>query len=1335
MPPGKTTPTSAASFMDDLLAGLHPAGPPPRKTPQSISSHVASKKGTQTTLPPLLVSDSRRIDFSSGSPAKASNEPPVSLTPAATPSKSEETTVKHVSPPKNEHTGWLEGIKDWGDFELSEEDLSQKSTPDVPQPAPLSQSFAQCRVEKMPEDAQWNPLKKRMERRVEVTLKSGDATKNKTLLLCDEWTDLTLDQGNPLNIVSFPGSPPINLQLDPLVFSRAEPGHVLILFPSLLISATVISNAPFCSRRSVLSTRLKISSTEIGEPIVRGNIVHEVIQNSLLRTQQEDPNLTAADSVQSIPDTWDINHIMQEARKACIRHISDLFMLGKSADEGVKMVSEHLQHLPSWSSKYLIDRKDDGKVVLNQDAVLIDPRTNTRAGQDEPRIGITGVLDTEEEIWSPKYGLKGKIDVTVEAHVLETPADSKNRFFKPHNSSDPQIYPLEIKTGRQPSGIEHIAQTMLYTLLLSDRYKVDITAGLLFYTSRDDLIRVRAVKDELRHLMMARNRLARYMHSEPSYSPEASLLKPTDIPDLEDLTAEHVHAPEHPILPEPIDSERGCCKCFEVEGCMLYRKAVEQVDSLPAQRGIDALRELYERKTYHLTPVHTEFFRRWEALVSHEEKELGKLKKQIWTMSAEERERTGNALANMTIDHSFHPDDGSYDPTATSKIHRHTYRLVRLPTKSNSAAVHENKASSLLFGHISKHDPVVISIEGKRLGIARGFVLDLAPTSITVGLDHRLEEIEALPVGTHLMTYLTQYAATQPHGSSVRYRIDKDELLAGMGKIRDNLAQLFLENGNTKLRELVVDLRKPSFNPSHLEKMLTENNRAGHLNEEQVNVLTKVLAAEDYALVLGMPGTGKTTTIAELIKTLISMGKTVLLTSYTHSAVDNILSKLVDSKIDMLRLGNVDKVASALRRFTLQESDAPQSMEALEKKLMSPRLVATTSLSINHPLFNRRSFDYCIVDEASQVTLPTCLGPLRYANIFVLVGDHYQLPPLVKNPKAKAGGLETSLFKLLTEAHPVAVASLAMQYRMNDDIMSLSNALIYEGRLRSADPSISNLGLEIPLGIVTDAFHAQDPPAGCLESCWIADIMQPTRSVVFANTDLLHGKESKMGNQLQNEAEAHLALQLVNALVQRGVPASEIGIIAPYRQQIKLLSSLSQAHPELEILTADKSQGRDKACIIMSMVRNNAEEEVGELLRDWRRINVCLTRAKRKLVLLGSKQTLRHSHVLGQFFDFISTRGWIYDLQPDCVHLHRALDAPTSPSINPNKHHTHHQHLAPSSSLSKRSADHLSPSKPRPHKQQLSHHTQRLSAATAHFGVLRDVTLNLIAHDSSAPHL
>ncbi|KAH9453383.1 hypothetical protein Pst134EA_024259 [Puccinia striiformis f. sp. tritici] len=1320
MRPSKTTPTSASAFMDGLLSGLNPIRPLPQRTTQATSSQTATKTGNRniTNHSSLPTPNSGRSEFSSR--AKLSHEPPISKA-ASLLSNPGEAYISDASPLKNECGDLLEGIEDWSDFELGPKSSQEPTARTSPQPAPLCESYIKCRVEKVEEDAQWNSLKKRMERKVQVLLKSDNRTEKKNLVLCDEWVDLPLDQGNPLNIVSFPGSPPINLQLDTLVFSRTEPGHVLILFPSLLISATVVSNAPLCSRRSVLSTRLKISSTEIGEPIVRGNIVHEVIQNSLLRTQQDDQNINNLDLTPSITDTWEIDRLSEESRKACIRHMSDLFMLGKSTDEGVKMVSEHLAQLPAWSSKYLIDRKDNPKIVLKKDAVLIDPRSNTKVGCDEPRIGITGVLDTEEEIWSPKYGLKGKIDVTVEAHVVEKPSTSKNRFFHSSDSPDPQIFPLEIKTGRKPNGIEHIAQTMLYTLLLSDRYNVDITAGLLFYTSHDDLIRVRVVKDELRHLIMARNRLARFMHSEPAYSPEAALLPGANLTDLEDLAACDAPA-EGPILPEPIDNDRACCKCFEVEGCMLYRKAVEQVDELPPQRGIDRLRELYQRKTHHLTPVHTEFFRRWEALVSHEEKELGKMKKQIWSMSADERERTGNALANIVIDHTFDINDGSYDPTALSKIHRHTYRLKRAQAGAHPA-IDEDK-SSLLSGHIGKHDPIVISIEGKKLAIARGFILDLTPRSMTVGLDHRLEEIDALPVGTNLSAFLTQYAATQHHVSSasqVRYRVDKDELLAGMGKIRDNLAQLFLENGSSKLRELVVDLRKPTFDRKNVEA-LTEYSRAAHLNEEQVGVLTKVLTAKDYALVLGMPGTGKTTTIAELIKTLIKMGKTVLLTSYTHSAVDNILSKLIESNIDMLRLGNVDKVSTALRRFTLHESDPAQSMEALEKKLMSPPLVATTSLSINHPLFNRRTFDYCIVDEASQITLPTCLGPLRYANVFVLVGDHYQLPPLVKNNKAKAGGLETSLFKLLTEAHPDAVASLTMQYRMNEDIMSLSNALIYEGRLRSADPIMSNLGLKIPLGIDTASFHVGDP-AGCLDTCWISDIMEPCRNVVFANTDLLHGKESKMGNQLQNEAEAHLALQLVSALVQRGVSASDIGIIAPYRQQIKLLTSLSQAHPDLEILTADKSQGRDKDCIIMSMVRNNAEEEVGELLKDWRRINVCLTRAKRKLVIFGSKQTLRHSQVLNDFFVFIEQRNWIYDLQPECVHLHKALgllrdaENPTSKLIAQDS-----ENCTPSS-LTKRSADHLSPSRTQTKK---LNHKPILAKACTKFGVLRDVTVNFL---------
>ena len=129
---------------------------------------------------------------------------------------------------------------------------------------------------------------------------------------------------------------------------------------------------------------------------------------------------------------------------------------------------------------------------------------------------------------------------------------------------------------------------------------------------------------------------------------------------------------------------------------------------------------------------------------------------------------------------------------------------------------------------------------------------------------------------------------------------------------------------------------------------------------------------------------------------------------------------------------------------------------------MEPPVVATTCLTINHPLFSRRVFDYCIVDEASQITLPVCLGPIRMSQKFVLVGDHYQLPPLVQNKEALEGGLDISLFKLLCEAHPQAVVSLEHQYRMCAEVMLLSNTLIYSGRLKCGTSSVASRRLTLP---------------------------------------------------------------------------------------------------------------------------------------------------------------------------------------------------------------------------------------------------------------------------------
>lgn len=234
---------------------------------------------------------------------------------------------------------------------------------------------------------------------------------------------------------------------------------------------------------------------------------------------------------------------------------------------------------------------------------------------------------------------------------------------------------------------------------------------------------------------------------------------------------------------------------------------------------------------------------------------------------------------------------------AGARIHRFTYQLQHALPLASQASRSQHASRSLIGGTISVNDPVVVSLESPSvLSISRGFVLEVAPHYVVLGLDHSLTDS---PQAARLVP------AIRP--SDLIFRIDKDELAAGMGRIRDNLIQLFGPKGDERRRRLVVDLEAPAFEVvASKEKLIPSN-----LNADQESAVRKVLAARDYALILGMPGTGKTTTIAEILKTLAKAGKSVLLTAYTHSAVDNILLKIKDSELSILRLGNRDKVSFA----------------------------------------------------------------------------------------------------------------------------------------------------------------------------------------------------------------------------------------------------------------------------------------------------------------------------------------------------------------------------------------------------------------------------------------
>lgn len=288
-----------------------------------------------------------------------------------------------------------------------------------------------------------------------------------------------------------------------------------------------------------------------------------------------------------------------------------------------------------------------------------------------------------------------------------------------------------------------------------------------------------------------------------------------------------------------------------------------------------------------------------------------------------------------------------------AKIHRHSYTFIRAPS-----AISEN-VTSLLSGHIAKGDPVSLSIEPDLLCMWRGFVTDLTQTSVTVGVTYVINT-DALLKRTGREHRVLKASDGQSQDKVV-FRIDKDEMASGMMRMRNNLAQLFYKNGDEARRRLIVDQAVPEFEPSWRPE---PSEIPASLNSDQQKAMESVLTARDYSLILGMPGTGKTTTIAEIIKALVARGKSVLLTSYTHSAVDAILMKLTDVEFGVLRLGNIDKVRffsswvdarvltmsqvhPDVQHLTLEAYEASTSMDQLDARLMTPPVVAATCLAID----------------------------------------------------------------------------------------------------------------------------------------------------------------------------------------------------------------------------------------------------------------------------------------------------------------------------------------------------------------------------------------------------
>ncbi|KAH7909650.1 Dna2-domain-containing protein [Hygrophoropsis aurantiaca] len=1114
MPPVTPPDMDEDNFMKNLLSGLDSSA--------QLESSKSELPSCRTISPVKRPPFKRRL-----SPTKKSPMPKrsVSLTVDASSLQSKSLDLAEL----------LEGAEDWDWNDMEMDFLSpKKHRSPVKKRAiqPVSkysgETCTRCVVLSISYDGSSSALQKSLSVRVCTT---GE---RRSVILRDDWVNADVRTGDTINVLGDFD----RISASITVSSRA---NLMIHHPDLLLTATALSNAPQCRRKPLLSA-LVHSSSDITPALVWGNMLHEVMQSCLIAQRWD--------------ERWIDEHIDEIVRRSLV----ELVKLGLGIDDAKREVKMRSKGLRGFSERYMSQ-------TPKPDATLV----NTRAAQGQTSLlAISQLHEIEEDIWSPTYGLKGKLDATVQTVISENTIEKR---LKNKSVTSTQVMPFEIKTGRSVAGMEHRAQTMLYTLLAAERYGEDVPSGLLYYTQSEEVVRVPRGKNELRALVGARNEMAAYMMRRNGVAKDGNY--------------------EEPFLPPTIDDERTCKKCYALDTCMLYRKAVENVED-----DISPIADIYKLKTSHLTPTQAAFFKQWEALISLEEQDLVRFKKELWTMNAREREEKGRCFSLMVLNTSNHLANGVGQPTA--RIHRHTYSFARL--SDNEA---QDTSASLLNGHMSCGDAVTVSVEPELLALARGFIIELTPNSVLLGVDHELSEEKIA----------SRLKILRGKAVPVIFRIDKDELFGGMGRIRDNLAQVFYADGDSRRLELVVDMRRPNFDDEtetqeRLRSIPEFLNASASLNSSQLQAMNRVLSAQDYALILGMPGTGKTTVIAALISSLVGMGCSVLLTSHTHSAVDTILLKLKHAEFGVLRLGNVDKVHPDVRKFTLADRRTATTIEQLENQIMTP--------------------------------------------------------PVVRNPAARKGGLETSLFRKLSDAHPHAVAELTYQYRMNEDIMQLSNKLIYGDRLQCGSEEVAKRTLVIPCK--TSLQNLGSSMCSCPEGeCWLDKLLSESCKAVFVNTDLLPAHESRVGDLVQNDTEGSLVYQLVEALLRGGIREDQIAVMSPYRQQIKLLSHLLQDRRDIEILTADKSQGRDKDCIIISMVRSNDTRQIGDLLKDWRRINVSFTRARSKLIIIGSRATLATTPLLTDFFTLMQERNWILDLPQGAESMHQSLQSPRAGIRSPGK--------------------------------------------------------------------
>ncbi|EWS73491.1 DNA replication factor DNA2 (macronuclear) [Tetrahymena thermophila SB210] len=1010
--------------------------------------------------------------------------------------------------------------------------------------------------------------------------------------------------------------------------------NILILEPDINLPASLIAKSEKCYRSSLIKMKFKANESA-SWPLLKCFMLRDLFQHLISMVSQ---NEIQKNTFQN-PDYEFLDGLVN---KIHTKYLENLFLIDKKLDQIKEEIIFELIKMLQFFGKYF----------NGSDRQIYKTKFSQRG------IKMLNLAENQMFVNNDILGINGYIDYVFSCEVED--------YLDRSQPKQTLQFPFEVKTGKNIEG--YYEQNLLYCLLLN--YKLESNQnleGFLFQLAedQDQLKSICPTKQLASSIFNIRNKVAKLTKTMNTSG---------KVPQNE------------------LKSENTCKRCYEREACYAS-KVADGLDNLKDIEDVVIDKQLedhsYSIFQESLSKKSKLYLKKWLDLIEMEQQFDSEIK---YTNLKNLQYQTDNDLLFVTenFDQFFIPQveqlqkkNSNLDVKKSENNNKLTFQFVEKKENCLNQDIEAQKDYECVI-HLKKifpQDKKVLAIsdlykEGESFAL---FQNDIKCRFFAV-LEEKVVEEQNNSIILKLKSNQEQVNFDQKRvekilqnktGNSLLWSVELNDL-EYYSVQRQNVLNLILNrliNQNKRYKKLLFQTEKFKQKNKELIKVIIgntppkfQNNQFSEdrilsildnypnllINEDQQDSVRKVLKSESLTCIQGMPGTGKTYLIVHLIKILTNQNKTLLITSYTNSALDNIIVKLLDLFPELsnmsLRIGSNKNLVHSIAQGILFDPSSFTNEKHFADQMKNKKIFFATIIGSNNKLLqsSKISFDYCIIDEASQCVEPLCLGPMLICNKSILIGDHQQLQPIIKNEEAGKLGYSISLFERMCNQYPSCYIKLKNQFRMNNSIMELSNIMVYQNQLKAFDNNIGNSLMQI------NEDELQKIRNKCINYC-----LQPSNKVVFIDTSFYQNEIIEKDDQEivckqpieENIFQVKLICLLIKRLQDISIQNKNMALVTPYnfyRYQVqKNLKLMKIQQQDLQLFTVDKSQGQERDVIILHIT-----DKIGcdHLLSNFRRTNVALTRSKMKLIIVGNKNILKKNNIIDQLMTILLEKNYVYQL-------------------------------------------------------------------------------------------